>query len=233
MTKRTQLDWPFKELGRSVLGAPIFCLPAEADYCELLIVAGIHGEEPETTVALSRALRSLDRIHDTIGLVLCANPDGLALGTRGNANGVDLNRNFPTDNWSDLAVNCRWFYDENEVVPIATGSKPGSEPETQHLVRFIGQLNPETILTLHGPIGCIDDPSLSEGARWLERKTELPLVKDIGYPTPGSMGTWANDQGFEIVTWEFPCEAVEELARSQTPVLINILEGNSPFTLER
>lgn len=228
--KRTKLNWEFTELGRSVLGAPLLYLPPEKDSCDLLIIAGIHGEEPDTTVALSRALRCTTKLDNHIGILLCANPDGVALGTRGNANGVDLNRNFPTKNWQQEDAVCRWFYDEKEVVPIGTGASPGSEPETQLIIDLVNNANPTAILALHGPIGCIDDPTPTEGARWLAEQTELPLVEEIGYPTPGSMGTWAAENELEIVTWEFPCDSVEGLARSQTPILIEILGGQSPFS---
>ena len=67
--------------------------------CRLLLFAGIHGEEPETTYALSRALRQLSALPEHCAVVLAANPDGITRGTRGNANGVDLNRNFPSKDW--------------------------------------------------------------------------------------------------------------------------------------
>src|SRR5690349_10489444 len=83
--------------GRSVLGAPLeVWLPAGR--CRLLAFAGIHGEEPETTFALSRALRQLTEPSPQCAVVLAANPDGLIRGTRGNARGVELNRNFPSSN---------------------------------------------------------------------------------------------------------------------------------------
>ncbi|HEX4110294.1 MAG TPA: M14 family zinc carboxypeptidase [Solirubrobacteraceae bacterium] len=66
----------------------------------VLVVAGLHGEEPETVVTLSSALRSLDAPDLAASVVLTANPDGLARGTRGNAAGIDLNRNFPTADWT-------------------------------------------------------------------------------------------------------------------------------------
>ena len=76
--------------GTSVLGAPLLYFPCKGK-CRLLVMASIHGEEPETTFLLSRALRALDDNLESTAFVLCANPDGVALGTRGNANGVDLN----------------------------------------------------------------------------------------------------------------------------------------------
>lgn len=61
----------------------------------------------------------------------CVNPDGCQLGLRANANGVDLNRNFPAANWKEGETVYRWnsAAEERDVV-LLTGDKPGSEPET-------------------------------------------------------------------------------------------------------
>ncbi len=224
---RTALDLDLTIYGRSSLGAPLHWIPPRGN-CEILIIAGIHGEEADTTISLSRALRSIgqDDIAPNIGLVLCANPDGLALGTRGNAKGVDLNRNFPTANWQSDPTTCRWHADEEIHLPILTGELAGSESETKDLITIIEQSQPEVLLALHGPLACIDDPGPTPLGNWLAQKTSLPLVGDIGYPTPGSLGTWGDENDIPVVTWEFPSEGVESLSRSQVPLLCDIIKGN-------
>lgn len=229
MSRRTDHYADFDSYGVSVLGSPLNWVPHQGK-CKLLIVAGIHGEEPETTVSLSRAYRSIPEafLDSGIASILCANPDGVHFGTRGNRNGVDLNRNFPTANWQAESSTCRWHADETEELPIGTGANPGSEPETQALIELIESISPEAILALHGPLACIDDPLATPLGKWISERTGLPLVPDVGYPTPGSLGTWAAERTIPIVTWEFPPDGVEILSRSQVPVLADILTGNYP-----
>jgi len=230
MGMRTGLGLRLETYGSSLLGAQLSWLPPSAD-CKLLIVAGIHGEEPDTTVSLSRAIRSIEvtEIDPSIGLILTANPDGLQLGTRGNVNGVDLNRNFPTANWQADPATCRWHADEDLALPILTGDHGGSEPETAALIELIEMTGPARILALHGPLACIDDPQPGPFAEWLARETGMPLLTDIGYPTPGSLGTWGDEQGIPVTTWEFPPEGIEILSRTQVPTLIEILRDNYPL----
>ncbi|MGI9244881.1 MAG: M14 family zinc carboxypeptidase, partial [Verrucomicrobiales bacterium] len=125
---------------------------------ETLIVGGIHGEEPDTTVLLSRALRSVEGVPRNVSVVPSANPDGLVRGLRGNTEGVDLNRNFPSAGWRPDPVTHCWTLEHPSEVLLGSGGSPGSEPETAALVRLVGSLRPRRILSVHGHLSCIDDP---------------------------------------------------------------------------
>ncbi len=132
--------------GRSLLGAPLIWFPAPAASHESgLILAGTHGDENSSIVTLSCALRTLTPSLRRHHVVLCVNPDGCQLGLRANANGVDLNRNFPAANWKEGETVYRWnsAAEERDVV-LLTGDKPGSEPETQALCQLIHRIQPRS-----------------------------------------------------------------------------------------
>ncbi|MEP7382400.1 MAG: murein tripeptide amidase MpaA [Gemmatimonadota bacterium] len=221
------IPWSPATYGRSVLGIPLEVWSPPGP-CELLIFAGIHGEEPETTYALSRALRQLDAPPERAAVVLAANPDGLIRGTRGNARGVDLNRNFPSRNWQPHPVTCRSTIEDPSDVILGTGARAGSEPETASLLELIARLEPRIVVALHAPLACIDDANHSSLGGWLATRTGMPLVRDVGYPTPGSFGSWGQEHGVAVVTYEFPLAATEVLMRDHVPVLVELLTRPLP-----
>ncbi|MCB1639983.1 MAG: murein tripeptide amidase MpaA [Thiothrix sp.] len=199
--QRGVIRHPAQIYGYSVYGTPLeVYLPTEKTEC--LVFAGIHGEEAETTILLSRALRSRQSALRHCAVVLAANPDGLARGTRANARGVDLNRNFPADNWRGDQVLHRWDEGQAQEVALSPGHAPASEPETLALMQLVERLNPSHIVSLHGPLACIDDPQGSALGQWLAQGSGLPLVADIGSPTPGSFGSWCRDQDRAVITYE-------------------------------
>ena len=227
MKLRSRADWgtiPWKpeSYGRSHLGLPLEVWRPRGK-CRLLLFAGLHGEEPETTYALSRALRQLAAAPADCAVVLAANPDGLTRGTRANARGVDLNRNFPSQNWRADPVTHRSTNEDPSDIVLSPGSAPGSEPETRALMALIEDLEPEQVVALHAPLGCIDDATLSPLARRLAERTGMPLVPDVGYPTPGSFGSWGADRRLPVITYEFPLAATETLMRDHVPVLVELL----------
>lgn len=222
------IPWDPEVYGRSHLGVALEVWKPIGE-CRLLIHAGIHGEEGETTVILSRALRLLTSPSPCCAVVLAANPDGLIRGTRGNARGVDLNRNFPTRDWSPDPVFHRSTMETKPEIALGSGSGPGSEPETKALIGLIEDLRPEAVVALHAPLACIDDATQGSLAKWIAGETGLPLVSDVGYPTPGSFGTWGRERGIEVVTYEFPMEGNDALVREQVPVLAELLTGDAPW----
>ena len=222
------IPWEPDTYGRSHLGVPLEVWRPRAS-CKLLIHAGIHGEEPGTTFALSCALRQLSEPSQHCAVVLAVNPDGLIWGTRGNARGVDLNRNFPTQDWQSDPVAHRSTLDDPRDVALSPGSHPGSEVETQALIGLIDELKPEAVIALHAPLACIDDANQGDLGRWLAERTGLPFVEDVGYPTPGSFGTWGSENGVGVVTYEFPLTTTDALVREHVPVLVELLTGESSW----
>ena len=214
--------WEPEAYGRSHLGLPLEVWKPRGE-CRLLVFAAIHGEEPETTYALSRALRQLTAPPEHCAVVLTANPDGVVRGTRGNARGVDLNRNFPTSDWQPTPVTHRSTIEDTSDILLSPGEAPGSEGETRALLRLIAELKPKAVVALHAPLACIDDLNQSALGRRLAERTGMPFVTDVGYPTPGSFGTWGAEHGVPVVTYEFPLAATEVLMRDHVPVLVELL----------
>ncbi len=212
--------------GRSILGAPLeIYLPPDQGAFDTLVIAGHHGSEAEGTVLLSSMLRTLKPAHLRCGVITAINPDGLFRGTRCNAAGVDLNRNFPSNDWSPNPVMYRFNTEEPQNTRLSPGKQAASEPETAALLDLIDRSRPKRILSIHAPLACIDDPRLSDYGRRLADETNLPLVGDVGYATPGSFGTWANENGIHLITVELPVASQQAIRNRFTPAFLQILQG--------
>jgi hypothetical protein len=125
-------------IGRSVRGRPIhaYRLGTPRLARRVLVVGCIHGDEP-AGLEITRRLIARARAHGaSLWVVPSLNPDGRAAGTRYNARGVDLNRNFPSEWDAALGV---------------SGARPLSEPEARAAARLIRRLRPAVTIWFHQP----------------------------------------------------------------------------------
>jgi len=222
--QRGTFAWQPDEYGRSRLGAPLHVFRPSGD-CDVLVFAGIHGDEPESTGVLSFALRHMPEPSNSCAVVLAANPDGLARGTRANAAGVDLNRNFPATNWRPEPVHHRIFSEDERDIALSTGARGAPEPETAALIALIEELQPRrAVIAVHAPLACVEDPGRSELGAWLAERSQLPLVDDVGYATPGSFGSWADENDWHEITYELPVDSLEQHLRTKAPVFLELFQ---------
>ena len=160
----------------------------------VLVIAAIHGNE-RAGLPLVKRLREVlasepGRIEGRrVVIVPIANPDGFAADQRHNANGVDLNRNFPATNRREGP---------------AFGESALSEPESMCLASLIEGERPVRIVTIHQPLGCIDwDGPAEEIVERIRALDTLPVHR-LG-ARDGSLGSWAGeDLGVPVITLELP-----------------------------
>lgn len=177
----------------------------------VLIIGVFHGEEPQGEYLINEYLKKdLSKIKNRLLIVPCLNPDGKALNKRQNANGVDLNRNFPTRNWK-VTENKEYF----------GGDKPESEIETKFITEILNDYKIDAILTIHAPFKIVNyDGPAKELAEKISEITHYPVQADIGYPTPGSFGNYAGiERNIPTITLELPeDESDETLWKINEPV---------------
>lgn len=158
--------------GKSVCGRDLLAYRFGSGARRVLYVANIHAMEflgTEVILALAQALQ--DSTCE-VWLIPCANPDGRMAAEellqsggrrflRGNANGVDLNRNFTVHFDRDY-----WLH---RMLPqiYRSGSAPFSEPETAALRNFLAGYPPHYALSLHAFGGWIFYP-------WGARRESTP-----------------------------------------------------------
>lgn len=192
------------EIGTSVQGRPITVeRRGQAGARKVLVIGVIHGDE-QAGLQIVDVLRSTP-VPDGVDLYLMdtMNPDGMAADRRGNANGVDLNRNFAYD-WAPLG---------QPGDPQWAGPAAASEPETQAVMAYLDALQPDLVIWYHQDLFRISPSRGRDGAiraRYAEL-TGIPLLTITGGTNTGVAATWARhnlDAGVAFIV---------ELADTLTP----------------
>ncbi|MGH2804082.1 MAG: DUF2817 domain-containing protein, partial [Thermoleophilaceae bacterium] len=165
-------------IGRSSQGRPIVArrVGSPRARVELLVVGSVHGNEPAGRAVVRRLRRVRPPRGTALWLIEDANPDGSATGSRHNARGVDLNRNFPY----------RWRHRDGVY---ESGPGPASEPETRALQRFLRRERPRVTLWYHQALRMVvkgaGDPELE---RLYSRRSALPRRRLPAYR--GTVTSW-------------------------------------------
>lgn len=185
----------------------------------VLVLGGVHGDEVEGVVAAQKLLEIWSRAFNLklqLTLIPIFNPDGVFKNTRVNSRGVDLNRNLKTKDWSPEIKSARYH----------PGPSAGSEPENQALMKLIDDLKPQFILSLHSwqPVLNVNGECLAE-AKVLAEHTGYKIDQDIGYPTPGCLGTYAGlERNSPTLTYEIERGlSVEKILSIHVPAILACL----------
>lgn len=181
--------------GKSVQGVPLLLrefppLPTREPQGRVLLIGGIHGDEFSSVSIVFKWMETLKRFHSGLfhwRIVPAVNPDGLLRrpGRRMNANGVDLNRNFPCPDW-ETATRDYWVGRTGKNPRRYPGPGELSEPESRWLAEEIERFRPDVIVSVHAPHSVVDfdgppDPPQRLGSLYL---------KLLG-TYPGSLGRYA------------------------------------------
>ena len=201
--------WRPEQFGEAVSGIPLVAWWPTSTPTRV-VWAAIHGEESVTLQALSEALRTVRADEACAVVVPVLNPDGVLAGTRQNARGVDLNRNFPGSNWSEEPQPTFWptttlRSDANRTQLSSPGSAPASEPEVQAITALVERVEPELVVDLHTPLECVIALGVRAAAvaSHFAEPAGLDVVEELDSPTPGDAGTWCEERGIAAVTYEF------------------------------
>ncbi len=191
--------------GRSVKGRMIYTRDVRPATTRLrvLVIGGMHGDELSSASVALHWIRLAQGTPEQIHwrFIPALNPDGLfdKPARRVNANGVDLNRNFPTPNWERDAA----FYWEKRTRKDPRrwpGKAPLSEPESRYLHEEMQRFKPNLIVSIHAPYGVLDFDGPIEPPRRLGR-----LYLDQVGIFPGSLGNYGGvHKGMPVVTIELP-----------------------------
>ncbi|MCR9145307.1 MAG: DUF2817 domain-containing protein [bacterium] len=195
-------------IGKSIDGREIALSAYGSGALPILLMGGVHGDESEGFLLVERFQEALAQgeldAGDAVTLYVVPrmNPDGCANLRRTNGRNVDLNRNLPTKDWSGEFKNVRYY----------PGAAAGSEPESELTLQLVDAIQPAAIFSMHSYENAMINfnGDCEDLATAMSAHNKLPPKGDIGYPTPGSLGTYTG--------WE----------RAIPTITLEILRGQEP-----
>jgi murein peptide amidase A len=170
----------------------------------ILLLGGIHGDELTAASIVFLWMQWMptapaNKFHWSVAPVV--NPDGLLASRpqRVNANGVDLNRNFPTPGWQKDAPRY-WAKTTGSDPRRFPGPAPLSEPETVWLDQQMVRFQPHVIISVHAPFGVLD----FDGPAPAPQRFGRLVFNPVGV-YPGSLGNYSGlHKNVPVITIELP-----------------------------
>jgi protein MpaA len=168
-------------LGRSAGGRPIRIVVrgAAGATANVLVVGVIHGNESAGVPIVRRLARSTPPAGARYWLLPALNVDGVARGTRQDARGVDLNRNFPFG-WRGSGHPFDTYY---------PGRTRASERETRIAMALVRRIRPDATVWYHQHMDIVVRPPLPWRQRLAQRYATLTHMRMRAYPGPPLFGT--------------------------------------------
>ena len=209
-----------QRIGRSVDGRPIRAYHlGEPGKTTAVVIGSMHGNEKAGLQVVDALRKGRPVVDVNLWVIPTINPDGVARNTRGNARGVDLNRNFP-HHWAALSGS---YY---------SGTGPLSEPESRALRRFLDRVHPTYIVSFHQPLNGVGrDDERRPFQRRLARGLGLRIKPfNCTGVCHGTMTSWynANHAGTAITVEFGPSPTRAYLRGRATRGTLSSLLGSRP-----
>ncbi|MEO5627707.1 MAG: DUF2817 domain-containing protein [Candidatus Saccharimonadales bacterium] len=211
-------------IGTSVQGRAITAYSFGSGPSRMVFVGATHGDEKSSAYTLNGLIEDLEAsgnipAHRTVVIIPVANPDGFAMGQRTNANNVDLNRNFPTNNWKSSVV-----MPDKSTNPTGGGTTPLSEPESRAVANYVQ--GARLVLTYHAIAGTVIPNDAGDSvalAHLYDQKSNVYFASNsqttsiFAYDTTGSLEDWLYDKvGTPALLVELWTRSGNEFAKHQS-----------------
>lgn len=210
-------------IGTSYLGRPIVAVQIQdSPHRPVIAIGSIHGDESMGLEVVER-LRNSPDIPEGLNLwiIPTVNPDGLAASVRGNARGVDLNRNFATDDWRFVGQGSEKY----------SGDAAASEVETKAVQQFVLEQQPLLVVWWHQFGYYVDEQRTVANFDLIRRFSELTglPITDVGCgstPCVGNATVFINSniEGASSFVVELPRDVSSRALDEQAQAFLAVAE---------